>query len=504
MPARRPPAPEVIPSSDNYKTQDLSRSPLLSPPPTATASLLPYILLTLFSATMLNANLRSNCYIPLCFALWYALNVAYNITNKWALENVHQFVGESTSHSSALPFTIGCLQFGIGSLYACTIWMLGWRRPVPHAEELSRAATIIANYARKLCWRTMRLARLDQLSPRYYASMTSPNNVPPHTNIEYTPAKTSDENRSPSSINIRQTFHIAVHHTLGQLCTVISLSASSISFTHVIKAMEPLFSALASRLVLGQKMDIRVHLSLLPVVGGVIMACAGSRDFSWISFCAGMCSNALFAMRGVVSKMAMEGSSKQRVSVLKSNSSDDETMDNEESNGAIDDVEHNSSNEKERPNAPPTMSPSNLFAAVTCVSFFLSIPLALIFEGEILREIAHISAKDGVERENQNDNHQTILIYIATSGLFHYLNNEVMYLVLSNVHPITLAVGNTLKRVFIIIAGVLVFATPVTLQSAIGCVIGIGGVLLYSMMKQWYGSGSVPGSNASICSVKLR
>jgi len=95
-------------------------------------------------------------------------------------------------------------------------------------------------------------------------------------------------------------------------------------------------------------------------------------------------------------------------------------------------------------------------------------------------------------------------LWIVKSGLFHYLNNKVMYLVLSNVHPITLAVGNTMKRVFIIVAGLVVFSTPVTLQTAVGSVIGIGGVLVYSMMKQWYGSAGSggAGSNAGTCGTK--
>ncbi len=75
---------------------------------------------------------------------------------------------------------------------------------------------------------------------------------------------------------------------------------------------------------------------------------------------------------------------------------------------------------------------------------------------------------------------------LVISGLFHYLNNEVMYLALSNVHPVTLAVGNTMKRVFIVVASVIVFRTPITLQAAIGSAVGLGGVLLYSLTKQYY------------------
>lgn len=75
---------------------------------------------------------------------------------------------------------------------------------------------------------------------------------------------------------------------------------------------------------------------------------------------------------------------------------------------------------------------------------------------------------------------------LVLSGLFHYLNNEVMYLALSNVHPVTLAVGNTMKRVFIVVASVLVFKNPISIQAAIGSAVGIGGVLLYSLTKQHY------------------
>ena len=87
----------------------------------------------------------------------------------------------------------------------------------------------------------------------------------------------------------------------------------------------------------------------------------------------------------------------------------------------------------------PGMSAANLFSAVTCVSFILSIPLALIFEGKILYKLSNNAIQD-ISNEPRSDNEKkTIVLYILISGLFHYLNNEVMYLVLSNVHPITLA-----------------------------------------------------------------
>ena len=181
----------------------------------------------------------------------------------------------------------------------------------------------------------------------------------------------------------------------------------------------------------------------------------------------------------VVSKQAMEGKTTTAKQSKNFKSKTSLVMEDEES------LELNDVGDKEH-TAPSKISATNLFAAVTCISFIISIPLTVMIEGNILWDIINLNAKEK-EDSNKEQSDRATLLYMLISGLFHYLNNEVMYLVLSNVHPITLAVGNTMKRVFIIVASVIVFSTPVSLQTALGSAIGLGGVLLYSLMKQWYG-----------------
>ena len=65
--------------------------------------------------------------------------------------------------------------------------------------------------------------------------------------------------------------------------------------------------------------------------------------------------------------------------------------------------------------------------------------------------------------------------------------NEVAFLALGRVNPVTHAVGNTIKRVVIIIASVVAFKTPVTKLGVIGSSIAIAGTLLYSLAKQKFG-----------------
>lgn len=45
----------------------------------------------------------------------------------------------------------------------------------------------------------------------------------------------------------------------------------------------------------------------------------------------------------------------------------------------------------------------------------------------------------------------------SSVGSVHCLNNEVMYLAQESVHPVSLAVGNTIKRVFILVASFMSF-----------------------------------------------
>ncbi len=72
------------------------------------------------------------------------------------------------------------------------------------------------------------------------------------------------------------------------------------------------------------------------------------------------------------------------------------------------------------------------------------------------------------------------------AGLFYYLYNEVAFLTLDKVAPVTHALGNTIKRVVIIIASVVVFGTTMTSQGILGSSIAIGGVLLYSLAKSFF------------------
>jgi len=243
-----------------------------------------------------------------------------------------------------------------------------------------------------------------------------------------------------SQDNLKTLFPVACGHLGTHIGAVISLGAGAVSFTHIVKASEPFFSALVSAIVFGIWMKPQVYITLLPVVGGVAYACLNERSFSWLAFWTALTSNIVFALRAVVSKAAM-----------------------------INNIGNN-------------MSSVNLFGIVTWIAFLVSIPIAIFGEGMSFLDLWNKIVTDKDIGMNKN----YLLVALFTSGIFHYLNNEVMYLALGNVHPVTLAVGNTLKRVVIMVVSLIVFQNPITLQATIGCTVGILGVLLYSLTKQFY------------------
>lgn len=106
---------------------------------------------------------------------------------------------------------------------------------------------------------------------------------------------------------------LAVVHVLGNLLTNVSLGLVAVSFTHTIKAMEPLFSVILSAAFLGERAHPLVLATLLPIIGGVIGASVSEVSFNWGGFGSAMASNLTFQSRNVFSKRSMTPEVKQRV-----------------------------------------------------------------------------------------------------------------------------------------------------------------------------------------------
>jgi len=125
------------------------------------------------------------------------------------------------------------------------------------------------------------------------------------------------------------------------------------------------------------------------------------------------------------------------------------------------------------------MDAANLYGVLTILATLMIAPIAAIMEGPTAKSTFDKAVASGISGKD-------IIFNMVMSGLTFYLYNEVAFMTLDKVHPITHAVGNTIKRVVIIGASIIVFKNPVTAQGYIGSGIAIFGVLLYSMAQDYY------------------
>jgi len=228
----------------------------------------------------------------------------------------------------------------------------------------------------------------------------------------------------------------------GQVCTVASLGAVAVSFTHVVKALEPAVNAVASALILGQVFHPMVYASLAPVFLGVALASSSELSFTMFGFLTAMASNFFFVTRNVLATKF----------------------------GSTGDMGEDKTTRK-----------TNQLAVLTFVAAAVLFPVALLLPGGLLSFSGACQAAI-----SKGATASSIAYMTAASGFYFFMYQLSSFWVLSCVPPITHSVLNTLKRVVIIIVSIVVFRTPVTAQSAAGTATAIGGVLLYSLTKAHY------------------
>ena len=213
------------------------------------------------------------------------------------------------------------------------------------------------------------------------------------------------------------------------------MGAGAVSFTYIVKASEPAVSAVLATLT-GSILPARVLVTLFPVMAGVGLASVSELTFTWKAFNYAMLSNLASAGRGIVGKKTIGKRLGQK------------------------------------------MSAANLYAVLTIIATLFLIPVAALMEGSVWGASMQALTTNGKLTSYMG---QTFL-----ASLFYYLYNEVAFLCLDNVSPVSHALGNTVKRIFIIISSMLVFGNRMTLRGAVGSAVAIAGVFWYSVEKSRY------------------
>merc|ERR1719454_680831 len=193
---------------------------------------------------------------------------------------------------------------------------------------------------------------------------------------------------------------IGAAHALGHAGAVIALGAGAVSFAQTVKAAEPVFTCVLSYFVLGTVFKWPVYASLIPIIAGVSLASLKELSFTWKALYGALLSNVAFASRAVLSKATMQ-----------------------------------------KP-VGENMTAPNLYGVLTILAFLLSLPFALYYEGPaFFSTFSKSAAVVGAP---------WLVRQMILDGFYYYAYNEVAFVTLNQVSPITHSIANTFKRVAII------------------------------------------------------
>ncbi|CDR98091.1 triose phosphate/phosphate translocator, putative [Babesia bigemina] len=232
---------------------------------------------------------------------------------------------------------------------------------------------------------------------------------------------------------------IGLCHLLVHYGAVISMGLGAVSFTQVIKSAEPVTTAILSMIILREFHSVFTYLALVPVVAGVSLASVKELDFSIGAFLFALLSNVGSSLRSIFAKV---------------------TMDNK-----IDIGEN--------------LTPSNIYMILTVISGVLSIPIVLGAEAYKWKSVwlthtAEMSAGKQAE----------LLFHAFSSAVCYYLYNDFAFYCLGQMNQVTHSVTNTLKRVLVIVASIIIFRNTVTPLGYVGMAMAVLGAFWYSLVKQ--------------------
>ena len=211
------------------------------------------------------------------------------------------------------------------------------------------------------------------------------------------------------------------------------------SFTHVIKASEPVVSVILGIILQGKIPKPLTALTLIPITYGVAYAStlgnlnpeSMKKELTTKAAKLAMLSNVAFSLRSIA-RSALPGDFK----------------------------------------AKTNLDPINEFCFTTLTSLLLLIPYALYKEGSLVLKNAFY----GLESQS------SFIYNIFMCGMSFYLYNEMQNKVLGSLGPVPTAVGNTLKRVVIFVALYLfTIGESFPMPKIIGCTIAIAGCLAFAI-----------------------
>ncbi|QRV73919.1 Triose-phosphate Transporter family [Ceratobasidium sp. AG-Ba] len=247
--------------------------------------------------------------------------------------------------------------------------------------------------------------------------------------------------RSPTRAIIRSTLPMAAFQVGGHIFSSMAISRVPVSTVHTIKALSPLFTVLAYRLLFGVSYSVRTYASLLPLTVGVMLAC--TFDVAGSNVVGLMCafgSALVFVSSNIFFKKIMP------------------------SNGA---------------STAHKLDKLNLLFYSSGLAFLLMIPIWLYYDFGHLWRRWH----DDSFSESTKPTTHGVFYYFFLNGTVHWAQNIIAFAILASTSPVTYSIASLIKRVAVICIAIVWFSQSVHPIQALGIMLTFAGLWLYNQAK---------------------